>query len=55
MYSLLRTAKLDGLVPEAFLGCVLDHIANHVINRVVQSNAVRTGRTPDLAPMFRIP
>jgi len=34
IYSLLGTAKLNGLNPEAYLTHVLSRIANHSINRI---------------------
>jgi len=34
MYSLLETAKLNGLNPEAYLRLVLERIADHSINRI---------------------
>jgi len=33
-YSLLGTAKLNGLNPEAYLAHVLSRIADHPINRI---------------------
>jgi len=34
MYSLLGTAKLNGLNPETYLAYVFEHIADHPVNRV---------------------
>jgi len=34
MYTLIGTAKLCGLNPQAYLQYVLEHIADHPINRI---------------------
>lgn len=34
MYSLIGTARMNGLDPEAYLAYVLERIANHPINRI---------------------
>jgi transposase len=36
MYSLLETAKLNGLNPELYLRNVLERIADHPINRIAE-------------------
>jgi hypothetical protein len=36
MYSLIGTARLNGLDPEAYLTYVLDRIADHPVNRIVE-------------------
>jgi transposase len=35
-YSLIETAKMHGLDPEAYLTHVLERIANHPVNRVAE-------------------
>ena len=36
IYSLIETAKLNGLDPEAYLHAVLDCVADHKVNRVAE-------------------
>jgi transposase len=36
MYTLIETAKLNGLDPEAYLRDVLGRIADHLINRIAE-------------------
>jgi transposase len=36
MYSLIGTAKLNGIDPEAYLSTVLARIADHPINRIAE-------------------
>jgi transposase len=36
MYSLIETAQLNGLDPEAYLRDVLGRIADHPINRIAE-------------------
>jgi transposase len=36
MYTLIETAKLNGLDPEAYLRDVLSRIADHPINRIAE-------------------
>ena len=36
IYSLLGTAKLNGINPERYLRYVLSHIADHPINRIAE-------------------
>ena len=36
IYSLIETAKLNGLDPQAYLNAVLDCIADHPVNRVAE-------------------
>jgi hypothetical protein len=35
-YSLVETAKLNGLDPELYLSAILDRIADHPVNRVAE-------------------
>ncbi|VVE85922.1 transposase [Pandoraea sputorum] len=34
MYSLIGTARLNGINPEAYLAYVLERIADHPVNRI---------------------
>lgn len=34
IYTLIGTAKLNGIEPEAYLRCVLERIADHPINKI---------------------
>jgi hypothetical protein len=36
MYSLIETAKLNGVDPEAYLRDIIAHIADHPINRIAE-------------------
>ena len=36
IYSLIETAKLNGLEPETYLHNVIDHIADYSVNRVAE-------------------
>jgi transposase len=40
IYSLLGTAKLNGLDPELYLRAVLERVADHPINRVQEFPAL---------------
>jgi hypothetical protein len=47
MYSLVETAKLNGLDPEAYLREVFDRIADHPVNRIEQLLPWDIGATPE--------
>ena len=45
IYSLIETAKLNDIDPEAYLRDVIDRIADHSINRIAELLAVELGST----------
>ena len=56
LYSLIGTARLNGLDPQAYLAHVLERIGNHPINRVAEllpwhvSDQLRAARAESVPP-----
>ena len=53
-YSLVETAKLNGLDPQAYLREVFERIAEHPINRIDELLPWNIGRGPEARPEFGV-